>query len=118
MEVLLSAQDTRQSLMAVCNTVAMTEISVRAQWLLDAADIPVPANQCLVQIAGPTAYVIFGHINPPTIDDPDVTEFKQEMLEGRVFPVIPVARVQMPVSLLMELREKIDGAIAAAQVKS
>jgi len=104
--------------MAVCNTVAMPEISVRAQWLLDPTDIPVPANQCLVQIAGQSAYVNFGHINPPTVDEPDVTEFTQEMVEGRTFPVVPVARVQMPLSMLLDLRAKIDSALAAAGVTS
>jgi hypothetical protein len=93
----------------------MAEINLQAQWLLNDTDVPAPANQTLIQIGNGTAYLAFGHINPPTLEGPPDTQVTQEMLEGRTFPVVVVARVQMPIAQLIEMREKIDQTLAQVQ---
>ena len=96
----------------------MPDLSIQAQWLINDTDVPSPANQTLVQLGNGAAYISFGHINPPSFQAPPGTLLTQEMVEGRTFPVVPVARVQMPISVLSELRDKIDQMLAAVAAEA
>ncbi len=89
----------------------MAEINVQATWLLDDTNVPVAANQTLVQVGNGAAYLTFGHINPPIVDGPPGAELTQDMVKDKVFPVVPVARVQVSIPLLEELRDKITNVL-------
>lgn len=70
-------------------------------------------NQTLVQLGNGSAYLLVGHLNPPLVEATGGgTELTQEMVEGKIFPIVPVSRVQMSLDTLVELRGKIDEVLA------
>jgi hypothetical protein len=95
----------------------MAEIQVQARWMLDAGSLPTPANQSLIQ-AGDGAhnfYLTLGHLNPPIFDGQPGQELTQEMVQGNVYPVVPVARLLLSTQTLIDLRDKINGMLESVE---
>jgi hypothetical protein len=91
------------------------QISIKAQWALDATSVPPVVNQILIQHTMPDrtgrpdgAYVTFGHLNPPVMPDgSNVTDGPET--GNLVFPVMPVARFHVSMERLAEFRDHISG---------